>query len=193
MSNDILLFGKGENAHFIHKKALRETLAALSKAGLTTCGQFKSEYYKKSTVFYGLKFCAKGVSPDPQKDKAVKVIIAPTSVSEARSLIGMLTYCARLIPDYATLSEPIRRLLRSDSKFVWGDEQERALKTLKGILSDETVLDYFDTGKNTEIVVDASPVGLGAIPCQANSPVEFASSALSPTVSASAVIPVLYR
>ena len=181
MSDDILVFGKGENAHSMHEKALRETLAALSKVD-PTVNSSKNEYYKESIVFYGLKFCAKGVSPNPQKVKAVKDIPAPTSTSEARSLIGMLTYCVRFIPDYATLSEPICRLLCSDSKFVWRDE-ERALKTVKGILSDETVLDYFDTGKNTEIVVDASPVGLGTILGQANSPVEFASRALSLTKS----------
>ena len=40
---------------------------------------------------------------------------------------------------------------------------QEAFETLKRLLASDTVMGYFDPSKNTELHVDASPVGLGAI------------------------------
>ena len=182
VSDDIFVYGKGKDAVKMHEKTLTDTLDALEKAGLTV-NSSKNEYHKEEVNFYGLKFSAKGISPDPKKVSAVKDIPAPKNVSEVRSLMGMLTYCSRFIPDFATVGEPIRRLLRNNVDFVWSTEQDKALQRLKDCLSNECVLQYFDTSKETELIVDASPVGLGAMLCQENKVVEYASCSLSPTES----------
>ena len=43
----------------------------------------------------------------------------------------------------------------------------------------DTVLSYFDNKAETELIVDASPVGLGAILVQKDKPVAYASRALT--------------
>ena len=40
---------------------------------------------------------------------------------------------------------------------------QKAFETLKRLLTSDAVMGYFDPSKNTELHVDASPVGLGAI------------------------------
>ena len=79
-----------------------------------------------------------------------------------RSFLGLVNFCARLIPDLATVSEPLRRLTIKDVHFSWGKEQEVAFNELKRLAKTET-LGYFDSAAKTRVITDASPVGLGAI------------------------------
>ena len=91
----------------------------------------------------------------------------------------MTSYCSRFIPDYSTVSEPLRRLTRTDTDWKWESEQENAFEKLKTMLSSDVVISYYNPNKPIEVVVDASPVGLGAILTQENKVVAFASRSLS--------------
>ena len=67
---------------------------------------------------------------------------------------------------------------------MWKEEQEKAFKNLKKSLCKAVTLSYFDVGKPTSIVVDASPRGLGAILTQvskdgSNSIIAYASRLLT--------------
>ena len=42
------------------------------------------------------------MSPHPEKVEALKNIAAPTNQTELRSFLGMTTFSAQFIPDYAT-------------------------------------------------------------------------------------------
>ena len=48
----------------------------------------------------------------------------------------------------------------------WTEEHERAFNKIKEILSSTPIMAYFDPAKETELVTDASPVGLSAILAQ---------------------------
>ena len=67
-------------------------------------------------------FSAEGVSPDPRKVKAIRNAPPPTSVSEVRSFLGMVTYCAKFIPNFSDITKPLRELTRKDSLFQWKEE-----------------------------------------------------------------------
>ena len=45
----------------------------------------------------------------------------------------------------------------------WGEEQQSAFTQLKQKMAEAGTLSYYEMGLATELVVDASPVGLGAI------------------------------
>ena len=110
--------------------------------------------------------------------KAIRSITPPTSVSELRSFLGMTQFVSRYIDAYATITEPLRRLTRKSEIWKWGQQQEGAFKTLKNALSGVGVMAYFDLKKLTEILVDASPFGLGAMLTQHGRVVCYASRAL---------------
>ena len=74
-----------------------------------------------------------------------------------------MNFCARFIPDLATVSEALRRLTGKDVHFFWGEEQEVAFNELKKRLAKTEILGYFDSSATTRVITDASPVGLGAI------------------------------
>ena len=75
-------------------------------------------------------------------------------------------YTSRSIPDFATITEPLRKLPRPKVTWEWGEEQEESLKKLHDLLQSQRVMTYCDPTKYTELIMDASPVGLGAILAQ---------------------------
>ena len=61
------------------------------------------------------------------------------------------------------MTEPLRKLTQKDPPWCWTTEHDRAVNQLKEALSRAPVTAYFVPVKETEISVDACPVGLAAI------------------------------
>ena len=91
----------------------------------------------------------------------------------------MTDHCGQLIKDYATISDPLLRLNKQNTQWSWSDEQEKAFTCPKEQLSDDLIMSYFDPKKEIEIILDASPVGLGAILTEDNKVLSCASRALT--------------
>ncbi|PIK53193.1 hypothetical protein BSL78_09903 [Apostichopus japonicus] len=115
VSDDILVYGKTQNDL---DKALKEVLERLSKNNLTL-NRAKCEFEKTTIDFYGNRFSADGVTADPIKVKAINELEPPFNASEVRSLLGMVNYCARFIPNLATISLPLRNLIKKDEQWNW--------------------------------------------------------------------------
>jgi len=100
-----------------------------------------------------------------------------------RSFLGLVNFSAKFIPNMATVAELLRELTRKGTPSEWGKKQETAFQKLKDELSNAVKLAHFVKGAETEIVVDASPVGLGAMLVQKQDDVKrvisYASRSLS--------------
>lgn len=175
ISDDILIFGKNQEDH---DRTLAATFKTLQDSGLKL-NRSKCEFNSDRITFFGLLFSKAGISPDPGKVSAIRETQRPSNVSEVRSFLGMTAYCSRFIPDYSTVSEPLCRLTRSNTDWQWESEQQNAFEKLKTLLSSDIVISYYNPNKPIEVVVDASPVGLGAILTQEDNVVAFASRSLS--------------
>ena len=101
------------------------------------------------------------------------------NASDIKSLLGMTQYVSRFISKYATITAPLRFLTRQDTSWKWGQEEQKAVEELKEALVGDEVISYFDPQKQTEIIVDASPVGLGGLLLQKGKVLSYASRALS--------------
>lgn len=89
----------------------------------------------------------------------------------------MTNYVGRFIHIYSTITEPLRRLTKQDTKWHWSTEQRRSFEKLKSELTADHVMAYCDPNKDT--VVDASPVGLAALLTQDNKIIAHASRSLT--------------
>ena len=67
----------------------------------------------------------------------------------------MVNYLKRFIPDFSTLTYPLRQLTHKLTKFVWTDSCEKSFNILNNLPIDEQ--------KETILYCDASPFGLSAI------------------------------
>lgn len=70
----------------------------------------KCRFYQQELTFFGHVFSSKGIQPDPTKVSATLDASPPSSASEVKSLLGLVTYCGRFIPNIAHLTH-IRRLI----------------------------------------------------------------------------------
>ena len=101
------------------------------------------------------------------------------------SFLGLVTYCGKFIPNFATITEPLTWLARQKADFVWNGKRESAFSKIKTFIFKAPVLSYFHAAFETKIVADTSKQGLGAVLPQKNpengvfQPVVFASRSLS--------------
>ena len=134
----------------------------LKESGLTL-NRNKCAYNKGTLEFFGYVFSKGGLSADPKKISAIQNLETPSNATQVRSLLGMSNFCARFIPGYATMTQPLRELMKKDAQWTWTEECSKSLASIRQSLSNAPVLAYFNEQKATQIYVDASPVGLGAI------------------------------
>lgn len=123
----------------------------------------KSVFSVTEVEFLGYCVADKGIRPTDDRVKAILGLQAPTSVSELRSLLGLINFVGRFVPNLSALTFHMRQLLTKDSPFEWNKVHEEELGKIKSILGNVESLGYFDPADDTQLVTDASPYGLGAI------------------------------
>lgn len=119
--------------------------------------------------------------PYMAKDKANAEMPPSPDKAGLQRMLGMIKYLAQYIPGEATITAPLRQLLRKDNVWQWQNENEEAVKKLKDALTSAPVLRFFDPMKQLIIQVDASKDDLGACLLQEDHPIAYASRALSET------------
>lgn len=96
-------------------------------------------------------------------------------MEELQSFLGLVNYINKWLPNLSTMTEPLKKLLRNKSgkkaniEDLWKDEQDQAFQKLKQALSKVPTLGYYDVNDETQVIADASPVGLGAVLIQNDS------------------------
>lgn len=128
-----------------------------------TLNKTKCQFHMTELEFMGHLLSARGIGPTQGKVEAVTEARQQESAAEIRSFLGLVNFCAKFIPDLATVSEPLRKLTRKDIHFSWGKEQEAAFDELKKRLAKSENLGYFNINARTRVITNASPVGLGAV------------------------------
>ena len=91
----------------------------------------------------------------------------------------MVNYLKRFSPVLSELTEPLRKIQKSDTVWAWESEQQTAFEKTKTALTTLPVLAYFDKSKDHIIQTDASKTGLGSVLLQEGQPVVYASRTLT--------------
>lgn len=103
-----------------------------------------------------------------------------------QSFLGLTGYFRKFIPRYPYIARPLTNLLKDGIKFDLGEEQEHAFNQLKLALSNKPLLRLYCPTAETELHIDASALGFGAILLQRDSenrmfhPVYYASGKTTP-------------
>ena len=159
IADDIIVFGSNVKEHDVR---LEKVLATLYSRNLAL-NPDKCKFGKEKLVFMRHVLSKDGIQPTGERVKVVNEAKRPETVNEVRSFLGLVNYCGRFINNLSTIEEPLRRLTRKNVSWVWESEQERSFQELKKRLACSTSMAYFNPAAYTQVIVDASPVGLGAI------------------------------
>ena len=81
----------------------------------------------------------------------------------AHSLVQSNSCYSKFLPNLSTHLEPLYRLTKKNSRWIWGAEEQAAFDTVKSLLCEDTVLAHFDPFLSIGIACDASNVGIGAV------------------------------
>ena len=165
-------------------KNLKTVLQRLLDHNLTARRE-KCEFRKPTLEFYGHLFTAKGLKPSANKALAVNACKQPSTKEELVSFLQMVAYLSRYISRLSSRCEPLRRLTKANAKFEWETKQQRAFEDLKTALTTGPVLIPYRPGRETLVIYDGSPDGLGGAVLQKTTngyqPVHYVSRSLTDT------------
>lgn len=173
--DDMLVYGKDESEH---DQCLTDVMRVLKNRNVMLNSQ-KCKIKQHEVIFLGHKLSSKGIEPLESKVLAVKQFRPPKTKEETRSFLGLVCYVGRFIPDLATLTDPLRQLMKKEVEFEWNTMHQEAFERIKTTVF--SCLGYFNPKRRTRLVADASPVGLGAVLIQfdGNEPVVISYAAKS--------------
>ena len=160
--DDIFMFS---NSFEEHLKLLREVFTRLRKYELQA-KLAKCQFLRKELIFLGYQVTTNGISPNPSRVKNVQEWGTPRKTKDVRAFVGLCSYYRRFVPHFASIAEPLHRLMGKNSEFKWTEEAETAFKTLKDKLTSAPVLVAPDWNLPFVLHTDASKFGLGAVLAQ---------------------------
>lgn len=146
----------------------------------------KCRFFQDEVEFLGFKISAKGIHKTDAKIQAVLQMPQPSTVTEVKSFLGLVTFYARFLPNLATLAEPLYALTQKDKPFTWTPAHDTSFAKIKQEVASDRILMGYDPELPLVVAVDASPVGLGAVlshrlPNGEERPLAFASRTLNAT------------
>ena len=182
--DDVLIYGHNQEEH---DERLLAVLSRIEEAGLTL-NKEKCEFSKSEVKFLGHILSQDGVRSDPDKVRAIVKMNEPTTVTELRRFLGMVSQLSKFTPHLAEMTMPLRDLLSKKSSWTWGPAQKQAFSLVKDALTKSPVLALFDPNLETTVSDDASSYGLGAILLQKQAvgerrPIAYVSRSMTPTES----------
>lgn len=167
-----------------HLELLGVVFRRLREAGLRLNPE-KCHFARRELKYLGHVVSSEGISTDQEKVRAIQDFPVPTNVKALRSFLGLASWYRRFVEKFASVSAPLRGLLKKNAKWCWGDEQTKAFDELKRALSTAPILACPDFAETFVLQVDASNAGLGAALTQRQNDrevvVAYASRLLSDT------------
>ena len=172
-----------------HNKALAAVMEALDSNGVTL-NPTKCVFGKKEIKFWGMIVSEDGVRPDPEKVDALENLSIPKNKEELKSFICMMQSNSDFISQFSQKIAPLRKLLKDDARFHWDKSHQDVFDNIISAFKKDTLLRYFDLGKQTFVFVDAHKSGLSAILAQGDSmesakPIDIKSRSTNATEASS--------
>ena len=157
-----------------HVTAMRSIFERIDKYGL----RFKAKkcfICVDNVKFLGHVVSKEGISPDPDKTKAIREMPVPRSKDAMRSALGLFGYYRKFVKGYSKIAHPITEALKqhvalrydkSNGDVIWDEAVLSAFETLRGHLLTSPILGHPDWSIPFEVHTDACKHGLGAVLCQ---------------------------
>ena len=128
--DDILVIGCGDTddeAIKDHDKKLIALMERIKEKNIRL-NPNKIKFKQKSVKYIGHVLSSEGLNPDQDKVQAILSMPTPENVSGVETLLGMVGYLSKFLPQLSTVTQPLRILEKKDIAWHWGPKQEECLK-----------------------------------------------------------------
>jgi hypothetical protein len=172
--DDIFIYSKSVSDH---EKHLRLVLQKLRDNQLYT-KYSKCKFWIDKVPFLGHIISNGGISVDLAKVKEIVAWSIPTTITEVRSLLGLVGYYWRFIEGFSKIAKPMTSLLEKGREFKWDEKCQESFDQLKKRLMSPQVLVMPDLQKGFDIYCDACGEGLGCVLMQEGHVIAYTSCQL---------------
>lgn len=156
--DNIFFTGKNDEEHL---KTLYAVFKRLEDSGFKI-NIDKCDFLKERLDVLGFVIDKDGLHKSKTKVRAMIEAPTPKNKKQLNSVLGIITYYARFLPDRAEKLKPLYECSKLD-KFNWTKECERAFEWVKTELVSPRVLAHYDPNEDIVLSCDASSYGLAAV------------------------------
>ena len=178
--DDIIIYSANKEDHL---QKIEQVLTSLAKVNLKIKLQ-KSQFFVEKVKFLGYVISNKGLQMDQARVDSIKQMPDPDNKRKVQIFLGICNYFRQFIKGFASIAEPLYKLLRKNTKFEWTEKQKQAVQILKERLSTAPILKFPDFSRTFHIYSDASDYGIAGCLMQCHDgilhPLSYASRSLNP-------------
>ena len=138
-----------------HDEIVEEVLRRLEENDLFV----KPEKYMwkvREMGFLGVVIEEDGVKMEKEKVQEVVEWLVPKSVKDVQKFLGLANYYRQFVKDFAKIARPLHEMMRKETKWSWGEKQQKAFEELKERFITESVLVTLDLDREMRVEVDVS-------------------------------------
>ena len=146
IADDIAVYTKDDKQHH---KVLHNLLRVIKEDGLVF-NSGKRKIKTDSITFFGIKYDASGVHPDPEKVADLHNMATSTSKKELQVFLGFFQFLAPFISNLAEKSAVLCDLLKEDVPVIWESHHQASMDKIKQAISEKLTLRYSDTAKHSQ-------------------------------------------
>ena len=103
----------------------------------------------------------KGIKSNEEKIEAILKLNPPENTKELKSFLEAIQYVAKFLSKLSEQTDQLRKLLKKNEPWNWGEEQQKDFKKTKQILTEGPRLAHYAKDKDNILTTDASTTGLG--------------------------------
>ena len=148
-----------------HKQGLINLLDRCLAEGITLKRR-QVTLCQKELLWFGYVFGKEGLKPDPAKVQKLKDKGEPSSQEEVRSFLQAAQFNGKFMWDteeaYSHTTQPLRKLLGKNVRFVWEKEQQESYNKIIKALDSAGALYPYNPELEIVHVADAQPTGIAS-------------------------------
>jgi hypothetical protein len=100
----------------------------------------KCTFAETHVAYHGHLISQQGVATNASKISAISSWHVPQNVKELQSFLGLAGYYRKFVKHFGIISQPLTKLLKKNTLFLWTSYQELAFDALKQALVSALVL-----------------------------------------------------
>lgn len=161
--DDILIASSSPREHLEHIKVI---LQRLSDNGLSI-NLSKCVFAAQEVKFLGHTVSKGGITPLPEKVKAIYEFPKPENIQQLRRFLGMINFYRRNLPKAAEVQAPLTAYLAKSKKndktpISWTTDAETAFARCKQDLAKASLIAHPAANAKLRLITDASDTAMGA-------------------------------